>query len=104
MVVRIEDWREVEHLMRDREDIKHNIAQITRIGNDSLGVTINGRYQDDAVVDTARRAVVVALEHRLSEMDERLRQLGIDVPTIIPAAIQAPNASDEVLQQLYKLP
>jgi hypothetical protein len=103
-VVHIDDWHEVEHLMHDREDIKHCITQITRIGNASLGVTINGRYMDAEIVDTARRAVVVALEHRLSEMDARLRQLGLDVPALVPTVIQTPNASPEVLQQLYKLP
>ncbi|MCW3837826.1 hypothetical protein ACFQ1E_17410 [Sphingomonas canadensis] len=45
-----------------------------------FGVTIAGRYQDDAMIAAVRPVIVAELDRRIAELDEDLRGLGVVVP------------------------
>lgn len=53
-------------LIRQRDDAK-------------LGVTIDGRYQDDEMVAAVRPVIVAALDHRIAELDEDLESYGVQI-------------------------
>lgn len=50
----------------------------------SLGVTLQGRYQDDVILDCCRPAVQAELQRRIAEVDTQLTALGVDMSAAAP--------------------
>jgi hypothetical protein len=44
-----------------------------------FGVMIDGRYQDDEIIEAARPAIVAVLNRRIAELDEDLLAMGVVV-------------------------
>ncbi|MBA1157771.1 hypothetical protein [Microvirga mediterraneensis] len=62
--------------MNKRHDLENDATLAATSG---LGVTIQGRYQDEAMLDAVRRSVVNEFNRRIAEVDEELRSLGVEV-------------------------
>lgn len=72
-------------LLRDRA---HHLKRLTiargydrSVGN--LGITLQGRYQDDEFVDLIRPHVCKVILNQIHEIDRQLRELGVE-PAPVP--------------------
>lgn len=77
--MKIEDYEKVRRLHDEIASLDKDLAYVNGGGN-GLGVTIQGRYQDDEVVDQVRPVVVGILQRAKAERVLALRELGVDIP------------------------
>lgn len=76
--MKLEDMGEVGILVRRRNEIKGYIT--AAMGRpDTLNVVISGTYMDDDIIALAKPVVVQELSARISFIDRKLQQLGVDV-------------------------
>ncbi|MPS30544.1 MAG: hypothetical protein E2576_14530 [Alcaligenaceae bacterium] len=62
------------------DDQRRELAfKITLVRGNGLGITIQGNYQDDEILDAVREHVVAVLESRIDRIDDDLRAIGVDV-------------------------
>lgn len=74
--MRLADIERANSLMTKRQSLENDATLAATSG---LGVTIQGRYQDEAMLDAVRRSVVNEFNRRIAEVDEELRSLGVEV-------------------------
>lgn len=75
--MRLTDLWEVNDLERRRDKL---IAQRVKvIAGEWLGVTIQGTYQDDDMVEFTRPAVIHVLNDRITAIEVRLVELGLTI-------------------------
>lgn len=72
------DFRTVLALMSSRSALLTDIAH-AEDGKGGLGVTLQGRYQDDDLLDRVRPVVLRVLSDRLSDVNKELLALGVEV-------------------------
>lgn len=75
--MKLQNIHQVSTLASARSELINSIAQISN--DKALGVTINGRYQDDAMLDAVRPAVLANLQQRVKSIDSELSALGVEV-------------------------
>lgn len=75
--MKIEDFNEVRRL---HEQVASLDLSITLVETNGLGVTIQGRYQDDHILNPVRPVVVAVLKRERAKRHQALRELGVDVP------------------------
>lgn len=73
--MKIEDFNEVRRL---HEQVASLDLSITLV--ETNGVTIQGRYQDDHILNPVRPVVVAVLKRERAKRHQALRELGVDVP------------------------
>lgn len=77
--MRLSDFATVRDLMQKRSALclqRDNIEADQ--GRGILGVTIQGVYQDEELVDRIRPAVLDTLANRIAAIDDKLAALGVD--------------------------
>ena len=77
--MKIEDYEKVRRLHDEIASLDKDLAYVNGGGN-GLGVTIQGRYQDDTIVNQVRPVVVGILQRAKAERILALRELGVDIP------------------------
>lgn len=94
----LKDFDKAAEYVQRRRNLERDIelASATGFKKDSpLGVTIQGRYQDPALVDAVRDSVLLVLERRLRDIDNDLMAFGVFPPLpvleILPPAPEAPE-------------
>ena len=73
------DFKTVQRYVEEIEAINLDLVHVTG-GGSGLGVTIQGRYQDDTIVNQVRPVVVGILQRAKAERILALRELGVDIP------------------------
>lgn len=73
------DFKTVQRYVQEIEAINLDLVHVTG-GGSGLGVTIQGRYQDDTIVNQVRPVVVGILQRAKAERILALRELGVDIP------------------------
>ena len=73
------DFKTVQRYVEEIEAINLDLVHVTG-GGSGLGVTIQGRYQDDTIVNQVRPVVVGILQRAKAERVLALRELGVDIP------------------------
>lgn len=73
------DFSTVQRYVQEIEAINLDLVHVTG-GGSGLGVTIQGRYQDDTIVNQVRPVVVGILQRAKAERILALRELGVDIP------------------------
>lgn len=73
------DFNTVQRYVQEIEAINLDLVHVTG-GGSGLGVTIQGRYQDDTIVNQVRPVVVGILQRAKAERILALRELGVDIP------------------------
>lgn len=74
--MKLNDIQQAKMLDDQRREPAFNI---TLVRGNGLGVTIQGSYQDDEILDAVREHVVAVLESRIDRIDDDLRAIGVDV-------------------------
>lgn len=73
------DFKTVQRYVQEIEAINLDLVHVTG-GGSGLGVTIQGRYQNDTIVNQVRPVVVGILQRAKAERVLALRELGVDIP------------------------
>lgn len=73
--MKIKDWREVESLVQQHEALEKDF-QLIATGH-GLGVTIQGKYQDDDMVKKVLGIVMSELLARKRDISNKLLHLGV---------------------------
>lgn len=73
------DFKTVQRYVQEIEAINLDLVHVTG-GGSGLGVTIQGRYQDDTIVNQVRPVMVGILQRAKAERILALRELGVDIP------------------------
>lgn len=73
------DFKSVQRYVQEIEAINLDLVHVTG-GGSGLGVTIQGRYQDDTIVNQVRPVVVGIFQRAKAERILALRGLGVDIP------------------------
>lgn len=74
--MKLEDIQQAKML----DDRRRELAfKITLVRGNGLGVTIQGNYQDNEILDAVREHVVAVLESRIDGIDDELRAIGVDI-------------------------
>lgn len=73
------DFKTVQRYVQEIEAINLDLVHVTD-GGSGLGVTIQGRYQDDTIVNQVRPVMVGILQRAKAERILALRELGVDIP------------------------
>lgn len=73
------DFSTVQRYVQEIEAINLDLVHVTG-GGSGLGVTIQGRYQDDTIVNQVRPVVVGILQRAKAKRILALRELGVDIP------------------------
>lgn len=76
--MKIEDYEKVRRLHDEIASLDKDLAYVNGGGN-GLGVTIQGRYQDDEIVDQVRPVVAGILTVAKIDRLLKLRSLGVEV-------------------------
>lgn len=79
--MKLSDFHEAAALIKERSELRRGVVEARSAG---LGVTLRGVYQDAAIVDAARGAVITELQRRIATIDGQLARLGIEVDEAIP--------------------
>lgn len=79
--MKLSDFHEAADLIEERVTLRRSVAEARGAG---LGVTLGGRYQDAAIVDAVRGAVITELQRRIATIDGQLARLGVDIDEAIP--------------------
>lgn len=74
MTMKLEDFGKVHALAKRRAELK---GQVELVEGKGLGVTIQGRYQDDDMVDVARPCILNELQGRIDDIERELIALGV---------------------------
>ena len=64
-------------LVKERDELRE--ARTVASTGQGLGVTIKGRYQDDAMIDAIKLAVVAEFDRRIAILDAKFVALGIEI-------------------------
>lgn len=75
--MKIEDFHDVRRL---HEQVASLDADIELVETNGLGVTIQGRYQSDHILNPVRPVVVAMLKRERAKRLQALRNLGVEVP------------------------
>lgn len=75
--MKLQDIHQATSLATERRLLTTSIQRISE-GHD-LGVTINGRYQSDAMLDAVRPSVLSHLQQLVDAIDAQLSALGVEV-------------------------
>lgn len=75
--MKLQDIHQATSLATERGLLTTSIRSISQ-GHD-LGVTINGRYQSDAMLDAVRPSVLAHLQQLVDAIDAQLSALGVEV-------------------------
>lgn len=74
--VKISDIPKALKLFDERNEL---LSKIERIENtNALGVTIQGTYQDDTILDPIRPIVVKLLQVKVKVIDDKLAEMGFE--------------------------
>jgi len=68
---------QVEVLAKERAQLLQDANAVDAKTTNYLGVTLQGRYQDQAFVDGVRGLVTDILLSRVAKIDEKLKALGV---------------------------
>jgi hypothetical protein len=74
--VKLEDFDAVKQLKMRVDELERDKFYCEK----GLGVTIQGRYQDDEIIDAVRPVVVAVLDRRIADCYAALRNLGVSTP------------------------
>ncbi|GAA0493414.1 MULTISPECIES: hypothetical protein [Pigmentiphaga] len=86
--MKLEDIQQAKML----DDRRRELAfKITLVRGNGLGVTIQGNYQDNEILDAVREHVVAVLESRIDGIDDELRAIGVDIKKAPPSDEPAAN-------------
>lgn len=85
--MKYEDLDKAEQLRREIVALDADIAIANDRSQGYLGVTLSGRYQDDAMVNAVRDAVLGTLQVRKIEKQQALQKLGVKIGDMTPEPI-----------------
>jgi hypothetical protein len=79
--MKITDFDEVKGLMEKHRQLRLSYDFIAEgdSNNSKFGITIFGRYQDDAMIDACRRPALMEMLRRIDEVEAQLTRLGVNV-------------------------
>lgn len=72
--MKFENLSKATDLLRARARVEEEIDAATH----KLGITFGGHYQEDAILDLARPAILAHLKAQRDAVDESLRALGVE--------------------------
>ena len=80
------DFKTVQRYVEEIEAINLDLVHVTG-GGSGLGVTIQGRYQDDHIVDQVRPVVAGILQVAKIDRLLQLRRLDVEVGALAPPGL-----------------
>lgn len=84
--LKLKDLYEVESLASRREDLA---AELGNVRNGKYGITLHGKYQDQEFLNACKESVASVLEQRITVIDARLLELGVEPPPAIAQETKA---------------
>lgn len=76
--MKLSDQQSVQILVNERKEL---VSSMELVKGNGLGVTIQGRYQDDTMLDRARPSVLAELQRRINVIDNNLTDYGVEIDT-----------------------
>jgi hypothetical protein len=68
---------EFERLLKKRDELR--ASRLVATGGVGLGVTIRGTYQDAAMIEAVRVAVVAEFDRRIALIDAEFVEMGVEI-------------------------
>lgn len=60
--------------------LSHDAVNENTSGHQYLGITLQGRYQDEDFIAAVKPAVMSELRRRMNLIESKLKQLGVEIP------------------------
>lgn len=75
----IKDFDNIKSLMEIRGGLLRKLGVVIQSAqiNSGLGITIEGTYQSDAMVDEIRPYIILVLRRQISDVTEKLNEYGV---------------------------